>query len=57
MNKQQFATKSLRNATTRATKHLLKGDVEQAIKTLRDGCTTAESWMKGTHSQSHKASD
>jgi hypothetical protein len=51
------ATRALRNAMSRAKKHLANGKVGAARRALRNGEATAESWISGTHSRMDRVSN
>lgn len=49
--RREWADRALKNAITRAEKHIRHGDQEAAITALRSGCKTAASWLDRTHPQ------
>ncbi len=55
MTREQYAQKALRNGMTRARKHLLAGNVVQAVRTIEAATATAVRWLSGTHPQQAKA--
>ena len=55
--RQERASRALKNAISRADKHLLKDDVEAAKKALRGGMATSRQWLDGTHPQMDRASN
>jgi hypothetical protein len=55
--REERATRALRNAMSRANKHLANGKVDAARTALRHGEATAASWINGTHTKMHRASN
>ena len=53
--REQRALRALRNANSRARKHMANNNPTLAIKAMRSGASTAERWLDGTHSQIHLA--
>jgi len=54
--RQERANRALKNAMSRASKHLAKDDVPRAKQALASGMHTANQWLDGTHPQMDRVS-